>query len=315
MKQVDVKNLGRVAVLMGGLSSEREVSLSSGSGVLEALKRSGVDAHAFDPAERPVLELAQEGFDRVFISLHGRFGEDGTIQGVLEYLQLPYTGPGVRASAVAMDKAMTRSVWLNAGVPVAKGMVVTRVEEAERVMSEIGNNVVVKPSKEGSSIGVTKLADCTREELEKALAAALAYDEEVLVEERIFGREFTVAVLDGKALPVIEIKAPDGDYDFQNKYFGDAVKYDCPAQLPETAADALARTCEKAFEAVGARGWSRIDVMQREDGSFVLLEINTSPGMTPHSLFPMAARAVGMSYEDLCVHVASNASLDFRLAK
>ena len=313
-KTVDPKSLGRVAVLMGGLSSEREVSLSSGSGVLAALREKGVDAHAFDPAETPV-EALRGAFDRVMISLHGRFGEDGTVQGVLEYLQIPYTGSGVAASAVAMDKAMTRRLWQAHGIPVAKGVVVHSAEEAGRVISELGCDLVVKPSGEGSSIGVTKLAGADEAAVRKALAGALAYDASVLVEERVWGREFTVAILDGRVLPIVEIKAPEGEYDYQNKYFGDAVKYDCPAQLPESVTESIQKACLAAFKALGARGWGRIDVMLREDGSFVLLELNTSPGMTPHSLVPMAARAAGMDYGGLCVKIASLAALDHVLKK
>lgn len=307
---VDVKALGHVAVLMGGFSSEREVSLSSGEGVLKALLSKGVSAEGFDPARRSITELAAGGFDRVFIALHGRFGEDGTVQGVLEYLGIPYTGPGVKASAVAMDKSATRLVWDDAGLPLARGMTVTSADQAQAVFERLGGSVVVKPDCEGSSIGVTKLKDATVDAIRDALQKALKLDREVLVEERIFGRELTVGILGGKALPVIEIKAPAGDYDYQNKYFGNAVKYDCPAELPQAVTEAVQAACEKAFAVLGARGWGRIDLMMRPDGSFVLLELNTSPGMTPHSLVPMAARAVGLSYEDLVVKVLASATLD-----
>lgn len=308
------KALGRVVVLMGGMSSEREVSLSSGSGVLKALQAAGADAEGFDPGLEPIEKIRGK-YDRAMISLHGRFGEDGTVQGALEYMQMPYTGPGVRASAIAIDKVMTRRVWEAAGLPVALGFVATRVEDAATVIKALGSSVVVKPSGEGSSIGVTKLRNCTVEELEKALDEALKLDPEVLVEERCFGREFTVGILDGKCLPIIEIKAPEGDYDYQNKYFGNAVSYDCPAKISAEKTAEIMQACEEGFAALQARGWGRIDVMMREDGSFILLELNTSPGMTPHSLVPMAARAVGMSYEELCVHVAGSANLDFRIKK
>ena len=307
---IDPKSLGRVVVLMGGISSEREVSLSSGSGVLQALLASGVDAVGFDPAKEPLSKLEAGHFDRAFISLHGRFGEDGTIQGVLEYLGLPYTGPGVQASAVAIDKSATRIVWQAAGLPVAKGLTVTSADDAHRVVAELGASVVVKPDNEGSSIGVTKLKDASEEDVRTALETALKLDKRVLVEQRIFGREFTVAILGGKAQAIIEIKAPEGDYDYQNKYFGNAVKYDCPAMLSEEKTKEIQTACEKAFAALGARGWGRIDVMMNDAGEFVLLELNTSPGMTPHSLVPMAARAAGMSYEELVCYVASTASLD-----
>lgn len=306
---VDPKRLGRVAVLMGGMSSEREVSLSSGRGVYEALREKGVDATAVDPAKTPV-ETLKGAFDRAFIALHGRFGEDGTIQGVLEYLQIPYTGPGVAASAIAMNKELTRRLWRASGLPVARGRVAAGPDEAEAILSDLGRDLVVKPVSDGSSIGVTKLQGATVDELREAIGEACRLNEGVLVEERIFGRELTIAVVDGKALPVIEIRAPEGDYDYHNKYFGNAVVYDCPAKLDAVATEAVCRAAEAGFAALGARGWGRIDVMMREDGSFVLLELNTSPGMTPHSLVPMAARAVGVDYAGLCLHIASRAALD-----
>lgn len=310
--EIDPKSLGRVAVLLGGMSSEREVSLSSGSGVYEALCKAGVDATKVDPKEAPIESLRGK-FDRAMISLHGHFGEDGSIQGALEYLQIPYTGPGVMASAIAMDKTMTRRVWSSCGIPVAPGMTVTDEHEAQAVLDTLGADVVVKPSGEGSSIGVTKLKNASLLEMRSALAEALKFDSHVLVEKRIFGRELTVAVIDGKALPVIEIQAPDGDYDYQNKYFTDVVHYECPAKIDDKLTCKIQDSCEKAFAALGARGWGRIDVMLEDTGDFVLLELNTSPGMTPHSLVPMAARAVGMSYEDLCLKIASMADLDHRL--
>ncbi len=310
--QIDPQSLGRVAVLLGGMSSEREVSLSSGSGVYEALKRSGVDVTKIDPKEVPI-ETLRGKFDRVMISLHGHFGEDGSIQGALEYLQIPYTGPGVMASAIAMDKTMTRRVWSACGIPVAKGVTVTSADQAQEVLDALGADVVVKPSGEGSSIGVTKLKNATVEELRAALTEGLKYDTHVLVEKRVFGRELTVAIIGGKALPIIEIQAPDGDYDYQNKYYTDVVHYECPAKIDDTLTQKIQATCEAAFAALGARGWGRIDVMLDDAGDFILLELNTSPGMTPHSLVPMAARAVGLSYEALCMTIASMATLDHRL--
>lgn len=300
---------GRVAVLMGGVSSEREISIMSGSGVLKALLSRGVDAVAVDPAEG-LGRLVTEKFDRAYIALHGRFGEDGTIQGVLEYLQIPYTGAGVQASAVAIDKASTRALWATAGLPVARGMVVTSASKAADVLKTLGGDIVVKPSREGSSIGVVRLQNAGIEEIRQALEEALQFDTDVLVEERIYGSELTVSILDGKALPIIDIQAPEGDYDYKNKYWGDAVRYVCPAELAPEVAGRVAAASEKAFAVLGARGWGRIDVMMREDGSFVLLELNTSPGMTPHSLVPMAARAVGLSYEDLVLRVLDAAALD-----
>ena len=311
---MDKKNLGRVVVLMGGVSSEREVSLMSGGGVLKALKEEGVDAESFDPKTGSLAELEAAGYDRAFIALHGRFGEDGTIQGALNYLGLPYTGPGVAASAMAMDKETTKTIWRAAGLPVPRGELVGADVSDERlggILEAFGSEgLVVKPARDGSSIGVSKLARPTAASLREAVALATSKGDDALIEEYVHGREFTVALLDGKALPVIEIKAPEGDYDFQNKYFGDAVKYECPAAIPEEASKRIALLCEKAFAALGARGWSRVDLLGRPDGSFVLLEINTSPGMTPHSLVPMAARAVGMSYGELCRRVLELARVD-----
>lgn len=308
--RIDPGSLGRVAVLMGGMSPEREVSLSSGSGVLEALRSRGVDAEGFDPAEQPV-EALRGRFDRAFIALHGRYGEDGTIQGVLEYLRIPYTGPGVCASAVAMDKDLTRRLWREAGLPVARGRCAKSADEAAAILVELGADLVVKPVADGSSIGVSKLSGADEAVLGKAVEEVLARGEGALVEERIFGRELTIAIVSGRALPVIEIRAPEGDYDYHNKYFGNAVAYDCPARLTEAQDAAVRAAAEKAFAAIGARGWARADLMLRPDGSFVLLEINTSPGMTPHSLVPMAARAVGVDYAGLCLYLAAHAALDY----
>lgn len=306
---IDPKSLGRIAVLMGGFSSERKVSLSSGSGVLKALQEAGCDAHKVDPAETDLMTLRGQ-YDRAVISLHGRFGEDGCVQGVLEYLQIPYTGAGVRASALTMDKDTTRRVWAQSGIPVAKGFVATSADQAQEILDTLGGDIVVKPSGEGSSVGVFKLKAATVDEVRQALTEALRFDAKVLVEERWFGRELTIAVLGGKALPIIEIKAPEGNYDYQNKYFGDVVKYECPAQLDADVTNKVLFACEAAFAAIGARGWGRIDAMMRDDGSFILLEFNSSPGMTPHSLVPMAARAVGMDYQKLCLWLAAHAALD-----
>lgn len=307
-------NSRRVVVLTGGTSSEREVSLMSGSGVAKALAAAGFDVETFDPASDPIEKLAHGGFERAFIALHGGAGENGTIQGLLNYLGLPYTGPGLAASAIAIDKERTKTVWRAAGIPVPRG-VMLRADAPDAALdaaiAEFGaEGLVVKPARDGSSIGVTKLAagEANRASLRAALEAAGSGD--VLVEEYIHGREFTVAVIGGEALPVIEIKAPEGSYDFQNKYYTDCVRYDCPADLSEAAAADLRTVCEAAFRVLECRGWSRIDVMQRPDGSFALLEINTSPGMTPHSLVPMAARAVGLDYEALCVKVLELAATD-----
>lgn len=309
-----MQNLGKVVVLLGGHSSEREVSLMSGEGVLKALREKGVDAHAFDPARDPLEALLEGGYERAFIALHGGMGENGTIQGLLNYLRLPYTGPGVAASATSFDKEVTKTLWRAEGLPVPEGRVMTGDEDdeiLETVIRELGaTGLVVKPGRDGSSIGVSKLDRPTTTSLREALKLAKSLCDEILVEEYIRGREFTVAVLDGRALPVIEIRAPEGTYDFQNKYYTDVVSYDCPANLSEEESAALREYCEKAFRAVGARGWSRIDALRRADGRFALLEINTAPGMTPHSLVPMAARAEGMDYGALCVKLLEGARID-----
>lgn len=313
-KSIDPKSLGKVVLLLGGRSSEREVSLMSGKGVFDALQGAGVDVTRFDPQEQPLSELEKGDYDRAVISLHGRFGEDGTIQGVLEYLNIPYTGPGVRASAIAIDKNLTKLVWRERQIPTPNGMLVTKDSDMSFVIQELGVNLVVKPSREGSSIGLTKLELANVQTLREAVEKASQLDPQVLVEERIYGRELTVAILgegqDARVLPIIEIVAPDGDYDYQNKYFTDVVRYECPADLSEELRDDISTTCLRAYRALGARGWSRIDVMLAEDGRFVLLEMNTSPGMTAHSLVPLAAKNAGMSYEELVLQVAASASLD-----
>lgn len=313
-KSIDPKSLGKVVLLLGGRSSEREVSLMSGKGVFDALQGAGVDVTRFDPQEQPLSELEKGDYDRAVISLHGRFGEDGTIQGVLEYLNIPYTGPGVRASAIAIDKNLTKLVWRERQIPTPNGMLVTKDSDMSFVIQELGVNLVVKPSREGSSIGLTKLEYANVQTLREAVEKASQLDPQVLVEERIYGRELTVAILgeglDARVLPIIEIVAPDGDYDYQNKYFTDVVRYECPADLSEELRDDISTACLRAYRALGARGWSRIDVMLAEDGRFVLLEMNTSPGMTAHSLVPLAAKNAGMSYEELVLQVAASASLD-----
>lgn len=314
-KEIKPESLGKVVLLAGGMSSEREVSLMSGKGVYDALVSAGVDVTRFDPKEQSISELEKGGFDRAFIALHGRYGEDGTIQGVLEYLKIPYTGPGVKASAVAMDKSLTKQIWREKQIPSPRGMLVSADSDLNFVMRELGRDLVVKPAREGSSIGLTKLKDATVEELHEAIVRAGALDNHVLVEERIFGRELTVAILgagqDSKVLPIIEIIAPNGDYDYQNKYFTNDVRYECPAKLSEDLREEIPRTCLSAYRALGARGWSRIDLILAEDGTFSLLEMNTSPGMTAHSLVPLAAKNAGMSYQELVLKMASEASLDF----
>ncbi|WP_027017121.1 D-alanine--D-alanine ligase [Comamonas composti] len=310
---IDAKALGKVAVLMGGRSAEREVSLMSGQGVLEALLSRGVDAHAFDPAERHLDELLKEGFARCFIALHGRYGEDGTVQGALELLGIPYTGPGVMASSIAVDKIMTKRIWRFEGLPTPDWRLVSNAEQTRTAFEALGAPMIVKPAREGSSIGMAKVMSA--EECEAAYALASKYDPEVLCEQFIAGDETTCAVLgegvSARALPVIRIVAPEGNYDYQNKYFTDTTQYHCPCGLPEGEEAEIQRLVERAFRTLGCRGWSRADIMIRaSDRKPFLLEINTSPGMTSHSLVPMSARAAGISYEALCLGLVAGASLD-----
>ena len=314
---LDVKSLGRVAVLMGGSSAERQISIMSGTGVLLALKSQGVDAHPFDPSERELGELRREGFVRCFIALHGRHGEDGSVQGALELLGLPYTGSGVLASAIAMDKVMTKRVWLAEGLPTPRfvrlaGDQQSR-EQLRAVPDVLGLPLVVKPPREGSSIGITKVAGYSQ--MQAAVELAAKYDADVLCEEFIEGDEVTCPVLGAgaaaRALPVVRIVAPEGAYDYQNKYFTDAVQYQCPSGLPEAEEAEIRRLVLAAYRALGCRGWGRADLMlRRTDRRPFLLEMNTSPGMTSHSLVPMSARAAGLDYARLCLHILAGAALD-----
>ena len=311
------KALGKVAVLMGGRSAEREVSLMSGAGVLQALLASGVDAHAFDPAERELGELKAAGFERCFIALHGRFGEDGCVQGALELLGIPYTGSGVMASSIAMDKAMTKRVWLAEGLPTPQHVLVRRDAVADAdpqaLVRQLGLPMIVKPAREGSSIGVSKVTEAAQ--LPLALQAAAACNDDILCEQCIVGDEVTCPVLgegDGaRALPVIRIVAPDGNYDYQNKYFTDHTQYLVPCGLPPGEEAAIQALVRQAYQVLGCRGWGRIDVMiDAGTRQPYLLEVNTSPGMTGHSLVPMSAKADGLSYEALCLHLLQGAKLD-----
>ena len=308
----DARALGKVGVLFGGRSAERDVSIMSGTGVLAALQSKGVDAHAFDPGQRSIAELAAEKFDRVFIALHGRFGEDGSLQGALEQLGIPYTGSGVMASAIGMDKIYTKMIWLMKGLPTPRYTSITPDTELAAVVAELGLPLIVKPPHEGSTIGITKVSAAG--ELKAAYELAAGFDDVVLAEEFVTGREFTVAVLGGgksaRALPICEIVAPGGNYDYQNKYFTDDVKYFCPAALDQATTAHIQRLAVDAYRAVDCEGWGRVDFLLREsDQKAFLIEVNTSPGMTGHSLVPMAARAEGMSYEDLCVEILRTARL------
>ncbi|WP_105199369.1 MULTISPECIES: D-alanine--D-alanine ligase [unclassified Pseudoalteromonas] len=293
---------GKVAVLLGGSSAEREVSLKSGAAVHAALVEAGVDAHQFDPAERPLHELAQEGFDRVFIALHGRGGEDGTLQGALEFMGLPYTGSSVLGSALAMDKIRCKHLFQVAGLRTAPYKVVSQSQgfDCAEIMAQLGH-VMVKPSHEGSSIGMAEANNA--EELAQALEAAFKFDDEVLVEQWLSGREFTVSILSDKALPVIEMRTPSGFYDYQAKYQSSTTEYYCPADLSEAQTAQLQEMAEQAFSLVGAKGWGRVDAMQGADGEFYLLEVNTVPGMTEKSLVPMAAKATGVDFTALVVKI------------
>jgi len=304
---IDVKKLGKVAVLMGGPSAEREISLLSGNGVLAALREKGVDAHAFDPVVNSLFDLPREKFDRVFIALHGRFGEDGTVQGVLETLKIPYTGSGVMGSALAMDKWRTKLIWQAAGIPTPKYHLVTANSDWVKVIDDLKLPLIIKPAREGSSIGVTKVH--TANELPAAFQLAVKLDPLVIVEEFIAGQELTASVVGSDALPLIRIEAPEGAYDYKNKYFTDVVRYHCPSGIRADLEDEIRAMTLKAFRVLGCEGWGRADMMLTPDGRYSFLEMNTSPGMTSHSLVPMAARAVGMSYPDLCVRILQAASL------
>ena len=312
------QEFGKVGVMFGGRSAEREVSLMSGSGVLAALQSQGIDAHAFDPAERSLAELATEKFDRVFIALHGRFGEDGTLQGALEQMGIPYTGPGVLASAIAMDKAMTKRVWLFNGLSTPRFEMLNPQSDWNKIAETLGLPLIVKPAHEGSTLGLTKVTEAAQ--LEAAYLLAAKYDRAVMAEEFISGMELTCPVLgagdSAHALPIIRIVAPDANYDYQNKYFSNDTKYLCPSELLPEQEKEIQALVLASYRTLGCRGWSRADVMVRaSDNKPFLLEINTSPGMTSHSLVPMAAKATGMSYEDLCVTILRTAALDLQPSK
>ena len=315
----DPRSFGKVGVLFGGRSAEREVSIMSGTGVLNALRSRGVDAHAFDPGTQTISELEAARFDRVFIALHGRFGEDGTIQGVLETLRVPYTGSGVQASAIAIDKLTTKKIWLAEELPTPGWQLVHARTDWMSVVAELGDRLIVKPAREGSSIGITKVTRHDGNELATAFEAAVKYDDSVLVEELIDGPELTCAILGGgstaRALPLIEIRAPAENYDYHSKYFSDATQYLCPAPVDRDLAREIERLCVRAYNALGARGWGRVDLMLHPDARGdrpYLLELNTSPGMTGHSLVPIAAKAVGLGYDDLVLEILASARLEVR---
>jgi D-alanine-D-alanine ligase len=314
---LDIASLGKVAVLMGGDSAEREVSLMSGGGVLAALQGLGVDAQAFDPAQRGLHELPRDGFGRAFIALHGRHGEDGTVQGALELLGIPYTGSGVMASSIAMDKVMTKRVWTAEGLPTPRWRWLApdglAREVVRQVPDELGLPLIVKPPREGSSIGVTKVEGYSQ--MQDAVTLAARYDPDVLCEEFIAGIELTCPVLgqgaSARALPVVRIDAPGGNYDMHHKYYSDDTGYRCPSGLSSEQEAEVQRITLAAYRALGCRGWGRADLMLRSaDDKPFLLEMNTSPGMTSHSLVPMSARAAGIDYPQLCLQLLASATLD-----
>lgn len=340
MSQIS-RDFGKVAVLMGGRSAERDISLMSGTGVLQALQAQGVDAHAFDPSQRELGELRRDGFARCFIALHGRFGEDGTVQGALELMGIPYTGSGVMASSIAMDKIMTKRVWRAEGLPTPDYVCLPPQQQQaahlQAALQRLGLPLMVKPPHEGSSLGITKVSQA--DQFSAAVLTSAGYDPTVLCEAFIQGEEVTCAVLDlhnknqgepaapldfgdglgfndgagdgAIALPVVRIVAPQGAYDYQNKYFTNHVTYLCPSGLPAHEEREIQRLALAAYRAVGCRGWGRVDVMIRaSDRVPFLLELNTAPGMTSHSLVPMAAKAAGISYEALCLQLLSRAGLD-----
>ena len=314
MANIDVKQLGKVAVLYGGISAEREVSLKSGAMVHAALVQRGVDAHLFDTQERELFDLKREGFDRAFIILHGRFGEDGTVQGALELLGIPYTGSGVLASSLAMDKVRTKQIWLQHGLQTPKYVVLSRGEavDADAIVAQLGLPLFVKPPLEGSTVGAGKVSSA--DQLQAACELAWRYDTHALIEQCIEGREVTCAILGSSngahALPLVEIKAPDGNYDFEHKYLSNDTQYICPAELPDALTQRIQEMFVQAYRALGCAGWGRGEVLIRDsDQEPFLLEMNTAPGMTDHSLVPMAARAAGMSYEELVLAILADARL------
>lgn len=310
-------SFGRVGVLYGGQSAEREVSLMSGAGVCEALCSQGVDAHLFDTGTRSLAQLADERFDRVFIALHGRYGEDGTMQGALELLGLPYTGSGPLASCLAMDKIMTKRIWAQHGLPTPRFRVLDTQSDLEATAEALGLPLIIKPPHEGSTLGVTRVDDAAH--LSEAYQLAARFDDVVLAEQFIQGRELTVPVLGSgataRALPVIEIVAPEGNYDYEHKYLSNDTQYVCPAHLGEELTARIMQIAQQSYLALGCEGWGRADFMLDQDGEPWLLEMNTSPGMTSHSLVPMGAAAIGMSYAQLCLDILSTARCKVRRAE
>ena len=299
-------NFGKVAVMMGGASAERQVSLNSGAAVLAALRQSGVDAHAFDPAERELWRLHDEGYSRVFIALHGKGGEDGSLQGALDLMHIPYTGSGVLASALAMDKWRSKLVWQSAGVPIPEYRILTSDSDFARIEAELGLPLFVKPANEGSSIGISKVREPGG--LAAAYAEAVKYDSIVIAERFLAGGEYTVGLLAGRPLPVIRIVPATEFYDYEAKYLRDDTRYLIPSGLPAEEETEMQRIACDAFAVIGGSGWGRVDLMRDSSGRPRVLEVNTSPGMTDHSLVPMAARAAGIDFPRFVISVLELAS-------
>lgn len=302
------KDFGKVAVLLGGKSSEREVSLMSGTAVLEALRRQGVDAHAFDTGQRGLVELAAEKFDRAFIVLHGRYGEDGTVQGALDLMGIPYTGSGVMACALAMDKWRTKLVWQASGIPTPRFHMLDADSDFSAVVATLGLPLIVKPAREGSTIGLTKVTQA--KDVASAYREAARHDPLVIAERYIDGMELTAAILGGESLPLVRIEAPGHKYDYNAKYFSDETKYFCPPGIDIGLEGRIKRICAEAYRIVGCEGWGRVDVMVDAKGSPWMLEVNTVPGMTGHSLVPMAAKAAGLSFDQLVMRILEMARVE-----
>jgi D-alanine-D-alanine ligase len=305
---VSVTAFGKVAVLMGGDSAERAISLKSGTAVLEALQTRGVDAHGLDAGPDVLQRLEAENFDRAFVMLHGRGGEDGVIQGALERIGMPYTGSGVLGSALGMDKYRTKALWRGLGLPTPDSLLLEQSGDLETA-TELGFPLIIKPSREGSSIGMAKVEDLSQ--LRQAWEAARDFDTSVLAERWIVGREYTAALLQGQTLPMIRLETPHTFYDYEAKYHADTTRYHCPCGLPEAQESALQKLCLQAFEAVGAEGWGRVDLMLDEQQRPWLIEVNTVPGMTDHSLVPMSARVAGIDFDDLVLRILAS-SLEAR---
>ncbi len=298
---MNTPDFGKVAVLLGGRSAERDISLKSGQAVLAALRRKNIDAHAFDPAEQPMENLLKENFDRVFIALHGRYGEDGSVQGALELMQLPYTGSGILASALAMDKWRTKMIWQAAGIDTPRYMVLNASSSFQEAADRLGLPLIIKPAREGSTIGLSKVNN--KQDFQAAYRTAAQYDSLVLAEQFIEGIELTAAILGDMPLPLVRIDVAEELYDYQAKYFSDDTRYTCPSGLPEALTSRIQTLALHAHQVLGCTGWSRLDVILNNDNQPFFLEANTSPGMTDHSLVPMAAKAIGISFDELVIQI------------